>query len=87
MTRKEELLEFIETNIDDIANMLLINTYIIYSPVVEIATVSSLCSMGIKTTKDRTTTIITNYFDDDLIGCMPHGTVFHVIDSWEVTIR
>ena len=74
MTKKEELLDFIETNINT-TNTLQIHTII--------TSINEPCTMIISVRKERMTIIFTENFTDELIGHMPGDITTHNIVSWE----
>lgn len=77
MTKKNELLNFCNYNLNN-NNILQINTLI---------NNEKKCIMAIHVPKERTIEIITNNFDDELLGSMPNDTVIHSIQDWKVVNR
>lgn len=78
MTKKQELLYFCESNLNNTNNKLQITT---------LMNDVSTCVMGIHASKTRTIEIITNNFDDELLGSMPNDSVIHHIQTWNVIPR
>jgi dTDP-D-glucose 4,6-dehydratase len=75
MTKKETILAFVETNVNGTDNILQINTVI--------QDTRESCRMTIGASKARTIQIITENFNDELIGSLPNDSVTHEIQGWE----
>lgn len=78
MTKKQELLDYCELNLDNTTNMLQIET---------IMNNDTPCFMSVGASKARTIEIITNNFDDELLGSMPNDSTVHQIQTWNVIPR
>ena len=78
MTKKEELLVFIQTNVNEL------NTLKFYSVIQQ---TGENCSMVVGASQNRIAQIITENFDDNLVGNMPNDNVIHEIHSWEICER
>jgi len=79
MSIKEQLLLFINDNVDDTNYTLKINTII--------QNTGQNCFMTIGAPKTRITQIITENFNEELQGSMPNDSFTHQILSWEVVQR
>lgn len=87
MTKKEELLEFANSTLDNQTNILELSTEITaVSDGSEIA-VGSECYLKIGTSKQRTIEIITLNFNSELVGSLPNDSKVHKINSWNVVPR
>lgn len=78
MTKKEEILSFINESLDS-------SSYLCFYSVIQ--ETKENCSMVVGATKARTLEIFTNNFDDELLGSMPNDSVVHQVISWDVVPR
>ena len=78
MTKKEELLEFVELNVDEFCTLQ-------FNSIIQ--QTGESCTMTVGTRKERILTIITENFTDNLVGHMPNDSVIHEILNWTVIGR
>lgn len=78
MTKKEEILKFIEESLND-SNQLQLQTII--------QETNEMCVMTIGATKPRVKEILSNNFNDELLGSMPNDQTIHKIESWGSKIK
>lgn len=78
MTKKEELLAFVNANVS------VTHTLKFYSTIQQ---TNESCLMIVGASQTRIAQIITENFDDNLVGNMPNDNVIHEIHSWEICER
>jgi hypothetical protein len=84
MTKKEEIIDFASTVLEDEKNILQLATEL-----VEVDSNSGLaagesCVIEMHASKSRVLSILSENFNDELVGTLPHGVKVHQIISWTV---
>jgi len=80
MTKKDELINFVTKELDDTTNVLRLKTDFVGLD-------AGSCTICIGASKPRTIEIITDNFDDELVGALPTDTKVHHITSWSTSLR
>ncbi len=76
MTIKQELLNFMIETLNE-SNFIQLHSVLVSE---------QSCSMEVKVPKARAIEIITDFFDDDLNGHMPYGSIQHRIIGWNIFV-
>jgi hypothetical protein len=84
MTKKEEIIDFASTVLEDEKNILQLSTELVEVDPNSGLTAGESCVIEMHARKQRVLAILSDNFNDELIGTLPHGVKIHQIISWTV---